>query len=100
VRRFTPARFGRARRITRADVVPELVQWPRGKLTVLYEQRDTLRYRRSRTGRRWSKPRRLFRGNEPVALRAVTGPRGGWMVWDGDVGPSTPRPIRLVALPR
>jgi hypothetical protein len=101
VRRFTPERFGRARLITRETfLTPELVQWPRGTLTVLYEQDHALYRRDSRKGRRWSRPKRLFTGNEAGAVRGATGPRGGWLVWDGDTTPSSGQPIRMVRLPR
>jgi hypothetical protein len=101
VRRFKPERFGRARRITRETfLTPELVQWPRGTLTVLYEDDHVLYRRDSRKGRRWSRAKRLFTGNEADSVRAATGPRGGWLVWDGDTTPSSGSPIRMVRLPR
>jgi hypothetical protein len=50
-------------------------------------------------GRRWSRTRRLFSGNEPSGLRVVAGRRGGWIVWDGDPALSTSdQPIRILPL--
>ena len=54
---------------------------------------------RSRNGRRWTRPQRLFRGNDPQDLRAALGPRGGWMVWDSNPGNAGMHPIRIAALP-
>ena len=54
---------------------------------------------RSRNGKRWTKPRVLFRGREPEDMRAALGPRGGWMVWDGSGGNQGSNPIRIVPLP-
>jgi hypothetical protein len=101
VRRFTPERFGRARRITGDTfATPSLVQWPRGKLTVLFEVDDALYRRNKSKGRRWSRAKRLFRGNDPYGLQAATGPRGGWLVWDGEPLVTTGHPIRMARLPR
>ena len=55
---------------------------------------------RSRNGRRWTRPKRLFRGNDPQDLRAALGPRGGWLVWDSNPGNAGTHPIRIAALPR
>ena len=49
---------------------------------------------RSRNGRRWTRAKRLFRGNDPQDLRAALGPRGGWLVWDSNPGNAGMHPIR------
>jgi hypothetical protein len=93
-------RFGKATRVSRSDPVDlELVQGPRGNLALVYRGLDGAYIVRSRKGRRWTRPRRLFRGNEPTDLRPVMGKRGGWMVWDGNAGNAGMHPIRIAALP-
>ena len=68
-------------------------------MALLWPRLDDAWIVRSRTGRRWTKPRRLFRGRDPSDLRASLGPRGGWMVWDSSPGNMGSHPIRIVALP-
>jgi hypothetical protein len=101
VRRVRGNRFGRPRRVTTSDpIAPKLVQWPDGALTVVYDEGSRTLARDSRNGRRWSRPRKLFSGNEPSGLQVAAGPKGGWIVWDGDPGLSDDEPIRIVRLRR
>ena len=102
VRRVRGGRFGKPRRISRSDpLAPQLVQWPNGRLTVVWDEGSRTLARHSRNGRRWSRTRRLFSGNEPSGLRVAAGRRGGWIVWDGDPALSTsPQPIRILPLRR
>jgi len=101
VRRLrSSARFGTARRVSREDPTDlALAEGPRGNLALVYPASDDAWIVRSRDGRRWTGPRRLFRGHEPADLRIVLGRRGGWMVWDGDAGNAGSNPIRIAALP-
>ena len=92
--------YGRAKRVVRYDPVElELVEGPRGELALLYRSLSAAHIVRSRTGRRWTRPRRLFRGNDFTDLAAALGPKGGWAVWDGDAGYTGDGTIRAVALP-
>ena len=75
-------------------------QGPRGDMALVYESGASASMVRSRTGSRWTRPRRLFRGNEPTDMRAALGPRGGWIVWDGNAGNAGMHPIRIAAIPR
>ena len=95
-------RLGRAKRLTRDDPVSlKLVQGPRGDMAVVWHSLDDAYLVRSnRKGRRWTRPRRLVRGNEPTDLRPALGRRGGWMVWDGSAGNFGSNPIRIAAVPR
>src|SRR4051794_18275055 len=103
VRRIrSSGRLGKATRVTRSDPTDlELLEGPKGNLAIVYPSgtHDRALIVRSRKGRRWTKPRRLFRGSEPTDLRAVLGRRGGWMVWDGDPGNAGSNPIRISGLP-
>jgi hypothetical protein len=103
VRRIrSSGRLGKARRVTRSDPTDlQLLKGPKGNLAIVYPSgtHDRALIVRSRTGRRWTKPRRLFRGNEPTDLHAVLGRRGGWMVWDADAGNAGSNPIRIAGLP-
>jgi hypothetical protein len=93
-------RYGRAKRVVRDDPVElQLAEGPRGELALLYRGSSDARVVRSRTGRRWTRPRRLFRGNDFTDLAAALGPRGSWAVWDGDAGYTGDGTIRAVALP-
>ena len=93
-------RYARAKRVVRDDPVElELVEGPRGEVALLYEGASAAWVVRSRTGRRWARPRRLFRGNDFTDVEAGLGPRGGWAVWDGDAGYTSDGTIRAVALP-
>jgi len=75
-------------------------QGPRGNMALVFESGDSASIVRSRSGRRWTKPRRLFRGNDPQDMRAALGPRGGgWLVWDASAGNAGVHPIRIAALP-
>jgi hypothetical protein len=102
VRRVRGGRFAKPRRISRSDpLAPQLVQWPDGRLTVIWADGSRTLARHSRGGRRWSRTRRLFSGNEPSGLRVAAGRRGGWIVWDGDPALSTSdQPIRILPLRR
>jgi hypothetical protein len=102
VRRVRGSRFGKPRRISGSDpLAPQLVQWPDGAMTVVWTDGARTLARSSRDGRRWSRTRRLFTGNEPSGLRVAAGRRGGWIVWDGDPALSTTdQPIRIVRLRR
>ena len=93
-------RFGKARQASRHDPAElMLVQGPRGNLALVYPNGEDAWIVRSRNGHRWTKPRRLFRGNGPGDLRPVLGARGGWVVWDGSPGNAGSHPIRIAALP-
>ena len=75
-------------------------QGPRGNMALVFESGDSASIVRSRNGRRWTRPRRLFRGNDPGDMRAALGPRGGgWVVWDSSAGNAGVHPIRIAALP-
>jgi hypothetical protein len=103
VRRLrSSGRLGAARRIVRDDPVDlAFTQGPRGDMAVVWGSSfDSAWIVRSRSGRRWTRARRLFRGNEPSDLRAALGPRGGWLVWDSNPGNTGRHPIRIAALPR
>jgi hypothetical protein len=102
VRRVRANSFGKPRRISRSDpLAPQLVQWPDGAMTVIWTDGARTLARSSRNGRRWSRTRRLFTGNEPSGLRVAAGRRGGWIVWDGDPALSTTdQPIRFIRLRR
>lgn len=98
----TSGTFGKATRVTRADPVDlQLVAGPKGNMAIVYPSGTQSRALivRSRKGRHWTRPRRLFRGNSPVDLHAVLGRRGGWMVWDGEGGNAGSNPIRIAGLP-
>lgn len=101
VRRLrSSGKFGKGTRLSRSDPADlALVQGPRGNLALVYRGLDAAYIVRSRKGRRWTRPRRLFRGNEPTDLRPVLGRRGGWLVWDGNGGNAGSHPIRIAALP-
>ena len=95
-------RLGKAKRVTRSDPTElQLLRGPKGDFAIVYPSGTHSRALivRSRKGGRWTKPRRLFRGNEPTDLHAVLGRRGGWMVWDADAGNAGSNPIRISALP-
>lgn len=103
VRRLrSSGRFGRAIRVSRADPTQlAFAQGPRGDMALLWGTAfDEAMIVRSRNGRRWTRPKRLFRGNQPEDLRAALGRRGGWMVWDANPGNAGMHPIRIAALPR
>ena len=74
-------------------------QGARGQMALVYESGNSASIVRSRNGRRWTRPRRLFRGNDPQDMRAALGLRGGWLVWDADAGNAGVHPIRIAALP-
>jgi hypothetical protein len=75
-------------------------QGARGNMALVFERGGSAAIVRSRDGRRWTRPRRLFRGNDPQDLRAAIGPRGGgWVVWDASPGNAGVHPIRIAALP-
>jgi hypothetical protein len=95
-------RFGKAKRLTRNDPVTlHLAQGPRGDMALVWRFLDDAYVVRSnRKGRRWTRPRRLVRGNQPEDLRTALGRRGGWMVWDGSAGNFGSNPIRIAAIPR
>lgn len=101
VRRLrTSGRLGRALRVVRDDPFElTFAQGPRGHMALVFDRGSGAAIVRSRNGRRWTRPRRLFRGNDPGDLRAALGPRGGWMVWDGSPGNAGMHPIRIAALP-
>jgi hypothetical protein len=95
-------KLGTATRVTSSDPTDlQLIEGPKGNLAIVYPSGTHSRALivRSRTGRRWTNPHRLFRGHSPVDLRAVLGARGGWMVWDGDAGNAGSNPIRIAGLP-
>jgi hypothetical protein len=94
-------RFGKAKRITRDSPASlEMAQGPRGDMAVLWSDSDDAYMVRSRKGRRWTRPRRLVRGNDPSDLVAALGRRGGWLVWDASAGNFGSNPIRIAAIPR
>ena len=102
VRRLrSSGRLGAERRVVRDDPFElAFAQGSRGDMALVWATAsETAMIVRSRTGRRWTKPRRLFRGNDPQDLRAALGPRGGWMVWDSSAGNAGMHPIRIAALP-
>ena len=68
-------------------------------MALVYESGNSASIVRSRNGRRWTRPRRLFRGNDPQDMRAALGQRGGWLVWDANAGNAGVHPIRIAALP-
>jgi hypothetical protein len=103
VRRLrSSGRLGAERRVVRDDPSDlTFAQGPRGDMALAWATTaETAMYVRSRNGRRWSRPKRLFRGNDPQDLRSALGPRGGWMVWDANPGNAGMHPIRIAALPR
>ena len=103
VRRLrSSGRLGAARRVSRRDPVGlAFAQGPRGDMALVWGSSDGARAVRStRSGRRWTRPRRLFRGHQPSDLRVAVGRRGGWIVWDGSAGNTGQNPIRIAALPR
>jgi hypothetical protein len=102
VRRLrSSGRLGAERVLFRDDPFDlTFAQGPRGNMALVFEYGDAAAIVRSRNGRRWTKPRRLFRGNEPTDMRAALGQRGGgWVVWDGSAGNAGEHPIRIAALP-
>ena len=93
-------KFGKAKRLTRRDPVDfMLVQGPKGNLAIVYSWSSDGYVLRSRKGKRWTRSKRLWRGQETADLRAVMGRRGGWTVWDGNAGNAGTHPIRIGALP-
>jgi hypothetical protein len=77
----TSGRLGKPVRVVRDDPFDTtFAQGPRGDMALVYESGDSASMVRSRTGSRWTRPRRLFRGNEPADMRAALGARGGWIV--------------------
>jgi hypothetical protein len=80
VRRFHNGRFGRARAAfrARAHMTLALAQGPDGRLVLLHVRNRKVYSQRSKTGRRWSRPRRQARVTE--APTVGLGPRGGWIV--------------------
>ena len=101
VRRLSGTRLGRERRLSGDDPVQlASAEGPRGDLVVLWTRPSAALYVRSRSGRRWTRPRRLFSGHSPGDLRAALGPSGGWVVWDGNPGNAGSHPIRIAAIPR
>jgi hypothetical protein len=102
VRRLrSSGRLGAERRLLR-DVPLDhtFAQGPRGHLALVYAMVwDSVWVVRSRNGRRWARPKRLFRGNDPQDLRSALGPRGGWLVWDGNPGNAGSHTIRIAAIP-
>jgi hypothetical protein len=96
----TSGRLGRRVRLVRdAPFDVTFAQGPRGHMALVFESGDAASVVRSRTGSRWTRPRRLFRGNEPQDMRAALGARGGWLVWDANPGNAGMHPIRIAALP-
>jgi hypothetical protein len=102
VRRLrSSGRLGAERVVVRDDPFDvTFAQGPRGDMALVFESGDAASIVQSRNGRRWTRPRRLFRGNEPQDMRAALGPRGGWLAWDGNAGNAGEHPIRIAALPR
>jgi hypothetical protein len=102
VRRLrSSGRLGAERRVVRDDPFElTFAQGPRGAMTLAYATTRAAMVVRSRNGRRWTRPQRLFRGHDPQDLRSALGPRGGWMVWDSNPGNAGMHPIRIAALPR
>ena len=102
VRRLrSSGRLGAERRVVRDDPFEvTFAQGPRGHMALVFGTSSEAAWIvRSRNGRRWTRPRRLFRGNDPQDLRAALGPRGGWLVWDSNPGNADMHPIRIAALP-
>jgi hypothetical protein len=100
VRKVTRMRYRKLKRVSHDDPVElAFAQGPKGDMALVWRGGDAARITRSRNGRRWTKPRKLFRGREPEDMRAALGPRGGWMVWDASGGNQGSNPIRIVALP-
>jgi hypothetical protein len=101
VRRLKSGGWGRDHRLNRGDD-PLWVQVAQGRsgLMVSWATTTRVRYRTSRTGKRWSRTKTLFRGNEAEELRLALGRRGGWMVWDGNELNAGNDTIRIVPVPR
>ena len=101
VRRLrSSGRLGAERRVARDDPFElTFAQGPRGHMALVFAAGGRAMVVRSRNGRRWTRPQRLFRGHDPQDLRAALGPRGGWMVWDSNPGNAGMHPIRIAALP-
>jgi hypothetical protein len=101
VRRLrSSGRLGAERRVVRDDPFGmTFAQGARGDMALVYATGSSTMVVRSRNGRRWLRPKRLFRGNDPDDLRAALGPRGGWLVWDASPGNAGMHPIRIAALP-
>ncbi len=101
VRRLSKDRLQRSKRLSRDDPASLAgAQGPRGDMVVLWRTTRGAAFVRSRKGKRWTRPRLMFRGHEPVDLRPVLGRRGGWMVWDSSAGNLGSNPIRIAAIPR
>ena len=102
VRRLrSSGRLGGERVVFRDDTYDlTFAQGARGQMALVFVNGDSATIVRSRNGRRWTRARRLFRGNDPQDLRAALGPRGGWLVWDANAGNAGMHPIRIAALPR
>jgi hypothetical protein len=89
----------KVRRVSRQDPVElAFAQGPKGNLALVWGTEDAW-ISRSKKGRRWTRPKRLFRGSDPEDIRTALGPRGGWMVWDAHAGNEGSNPIRIAALP-
>lgn len=90
------------RRTLDRDDDPLWIQLAQGRsgLVASWAAHDRVRYRSSKTGRRWSRTRTLFRGHEPEELRLAVGRGGGWMTWDGNELNLGNDRIRLVPVPR
>jgi hypothetical protein len=100
VRKVTGMKYRRLKRVSHDDPVElAFAQGPKGNMALVWRGLNAAKIVRSRNGRRWTKPRRLFRGREPEDMRAALGPKGGWMVWDANAGNQGSNPIRIVALP-
>jgi hypothetical protein len=100
VRKVTGMKYGKLRRVNHDDPVElAFAEGPKGNLALVWRGLEAAKITRSRNGRHWTKPKRLFRGREPEDMRAALGPRGGWMVWDASGGNQGSNPIRIVALP-
>ncbi len=101
VRRLrSSGRLGAERAVVRDDPFDlTFAQGARGQMALVYESGNSASIVRSRNGRRWTRPRRLFRGNDPQDMRAALGQRGGWLVWDSNAGNAGVHPIRIAALP-
>jgi hypothetical protein len=93
--------YGRKRTLNRGDD-PLWVQLAQGGsgLVASWSTHSRVRYRSSRTGRRWSPTRTLFTGHHPEELRLALGRRGGWMAWDGNELNAGNETVRLVPVPR
>ena len=75
-------------------------QPPRGHMALVWGTSSEAAWVvRSRDGRRWTRPKRLFRGNDPPDMRSALGRRGGWLVRDSNAGNAGTHPIRIAALP-